>query len=131
MDNTFIPSKHQAAGHDGCLISLGDNSIFAKLTNQQEIDFYNETQTLSQDDEDQLLGSKLVDWMPVFMGTLTQSDITKHDPNSVVMPVLNEDKKRVKQKLREMIKAQKRWTISSTLYYRICMEGMLVRVSWT
>lgn len=99
MDNTFVPSKHQAAGHDGCLISLGDNSIFAKLTNQQEIDFYNETQTLSQDDEDQLLGSKLVDWMPVFMGTLTQSDITKHDPNSVVMPVLNEDKKRVKQKL--------------------------------
>lgn len=99
MDNTFVPSKHQAAGHDGCLISIGDNSIFAKLTNQQEIDFYNETQLLSQDDEDQQLGSKLIDWMPVFMGTLTQSDITKHDPNSLVMPVLNEDKKRVEQKL--------------------------------
>lgn len=99
MDCSFVPSKHQAAGHDGCLVSLGDNSIFAKLTNQQEIEFYNHARLESQDNEDQPLGSQLIDWMPVYMGTLSQSDITKHDPNSLVMPVLSEDKKAVENKL--------------------------------
>lgn len=101
MNNSFVPSRHQAAGHDGCLILHGDDSIFAKLTNQQEIDFYNETQLVSQDDLHHPLGSQLIDWMPVFMGTLTESDVTKHDPNSLVMPVLREDMNTVETELNE------------------------------
>ncbi|KAG7666422.1 uncharacterized protein J8A68_000053 [[Candida] subhashii] len=74
----YVPSKHQAAGHDGCL-TLEDGSLFIKLTVQQEIDFYTQTQTRDNSNltENDLPGSKLIDWMPVYMGTLTQGDITK------------------------------------------------------
>lgn len=72
---SFTPSKHQAAGHDGCLIS---DALFIKSTFKQEIDFYAETQ---QKDllKDVPLGSALSHWMPTYMGTLTQGDITKQD----------------------------------------------------
>ena len=74
---SFTPSKHQAAGHDGCLIS---DSLFIKSTNQQEIDFYAQTQLKDQlKDDESPLGSLLSHWMPTYMGTLTQGDITKQD----------------------------------------------------
>lgn len=62
----FKPSAHQAAGHDGCLTS---GAVFAKLTTQQEIDFYAETLANAVDAD---LGSHLSHWMPTYMGTLTE-----------------------------------------------------------
>lgn len=61
------PVEHQAAGHAGCL-SSGDGAVFAKLTNQQEMDFYNAM--TEQQQEDSPLGSLLSDWMPKYLGTL-------------------------------------------------------------
>ncbi|RCK55365.1 Inositol polyphosphate multikinase [Candida viswanathii] len=75
---SFAPSKHQAAGHDGCLTS---ESLFIKLTGQQEIDFYAETQQKDQL-KDAALGSALSHWMPTYMGTLTQGDITKEEQSA-------------------------------------------------
>lgn len=92
MVGGFIESKHQAAGHDGCLISPENGAIFAKLTTQQEIDFYNETQLLSQADFGVAMGGQLSDWMAVYMGTLTKSTVACHDPNSCVIPALSEDR---------------------------------------
>lgn len=73
--DSLTPSKHQAAGHDGCLAT---DSLFIKLTAQQEIDFYTKVQLYDQDVEDASLGSQLSHWMPTFMGTLTQGDISKN-----------------------------------------------------
>lgn len=86
MNTSFVPSTHQAAGHDGCLISPDNGTVFAKLTNQQEIDFYHQTQILDEGSVDNSpLGSHLSDWMPVYMGTLTKGDITNVVPNSFVL----------------------------------------------
>ncbi|EGW32817.1 uncharacterized protein SPAPADRAFT_137738 [Spathaspora passalidarum NRRL Y-27907] len=76
----YVPSKHQAAGHDGCL-TLEDGSLFIKLTNSQEIDFYAKTQADDSDGNERIPGTKLVDWMPLFMGTLSETDV-----NSVAAP---------------------------------------------
>lgn len=77
MQRSFVPSTHQAAGHAGCLVSPDNGTVFAKLTNQQEIDFYTQTQILDEDEnwDNSPLGAHLGDWMPVFMGTLTQSEV--------------------------------------------------------
>lgn len=72
--NSLTPSKHQAAGHDGCLAT---DSLFIKLTVQQEIDFYTQVQLHDQSVQDAPLGSQLSHWMPTFMGTLTQGDVSK------------------------------------------------------
>lgn len=81
----FRPSPHQAAGHAGILEA---GPVFAKKTNQQEIDFYNEAKLRS---ELQLnaLGSELYDWMPVFMGTLTQGAIENPDAITLNLDVSN------------------------------------------
>ncbi|KAF7999115.1 hypothetical protein HF325_006647 [Metschnikowia pulcherrima] len=64
----FIPSAHQAAGHDGCLTA---GPVFAKLTLTQEIAFYAEaTRRLSVAPD--LLGSLLAHWMPTYMGTMKE-----------------------------------------------------------
>lgn len=67
----FTPPSHQAAGHAG---TLEAGPIFAKKTNQQEIDFYTEAKARAGLQQ-AALGSILYDWMPVFMGTLTQGAI--------------------------------------------------------
>lgn len=79
---SLVPSKHQAAGHDGCLISEDSSSVFAKLTNQQEIDFYLESQSINDDSP---IGSVLSDWMPIFYGTLTQGTREKPSNETIVM----------------------------------------------
>lgn len=67
----LVPCKLQVAGHGGPLRSA-DGSIFCKPSNRQEMDFYTKTQELSQKlDENSALGSNLIDWMPVYMGTLS------------------------------------------------------------
>ncbi|KAG7193418.1 uncharacterized protein KQ657_000836 [Scheffersomyces spartinae] len=73
----FKPSEHQAAGHAGCLTD-DENGLFVKITNQQEIDFYN---SIYREDQEALTkgieapeGSKLVDWIPRFYGTLNDGD---------------------------------------------------------
>ena len=64
----FIPSAHQAAGHDGCLTA---GPVFAKLTLTQEIAFYAEaTRRLSVAPD--LLGSLLAHWMPTYMGSMKE-----------------------------------------------------------
>ena len=47
--NSLTPSKHQAVGHDGCLAT---DSLFIKLTVQQEIDFYTQVQLHDQSVQD-------------------------------------------------------------------------------
>lgn len=66
----FAPSEHQAAGHDGCLAA---GPVFAKLTSQQEIEFYAELARRAPPNAE--LGSHLSHWMPTFMGTLQQGAI--------------------------------------------------------
>ncbi|ODV58850.1 inositol polyphosphate multikinase [Ascoidea rubescens DSM 1968] len=77
---------HQVAGHDGTLIDTS-GLIFAKLAYQSEIDFYTRLQYSSPEskicnldslnshdgdyDKYDEYGSRLKDWVPVFMGTLT------------------------------------------------------------
>lgn len=75
----FAPSEHQAAGHDGCLAA---GPVFAKLTSQQEIDFYAELARRAPPDAE--LGSHLSHWMPTFMGTLQQGAIDG-DKNAIVV----------------------------------------------
>ncbi|CAH2351964.1 inositol polyphosphate multikinase [[Candida] railenensis] len=93
MQRSFVPSTHQAAGHVGCLVSPDNGTVFAKLTNQQEIDFYTETQILDDDEnvDNSPLGSHLGDWMPVYMGTLTQGEIMSSslpDTSGLKQPLL-------------------------------------------
>lgn len=76
LDN-LVPAQHQAAGHDGCLTS-GDGAVFAKLTTQQEIDFYNATAAVA-DDEEVAPGSLLSDWMPTYLGTLTPGNLAEEE----------------------------------------------------
>lgn len=76
MNASFVPAVHQAAGHKGSLVAP-DGMVFAKLTTQQEIDFFTQTQILSDDGavDDSPLGLHLSDWMPVYMGILTEGDV--------------------------------------------------------
>ncbi|KAI5952304.1 hypothetical protein KGF54_003170 [Candida jiufengensis] len=77
----FEPSKHQAAGHDGCLIS---DSIFVKPTIKQELEFYSYINTIDQsresnsiENDDIYLGSLLSHWMPKFYGNLKEGTINE------------------------------------------------------
>lgn len=100
----FEPARHQAAGHDGCLVFGEDEMIFAKVTNQQEVEFYNETQKRSMEEAgaaDAALGSRLSEWMPVYLGTLEQNGFKEHDANSMVMPALKEDQAALRRQLEE------------------------------
>lgn len=73
----FKPSEHQAAGHAGCLTDE-EGGLFVKVTNQQEIDFYNSLYERDQQEVAEGIesdaGSKLVDWIPRFYGTLADGD---------------------------------------------------------
>lgn len=79
----FTPSPHQAAGHAGILDA---GPVFAKKTSQQEIDFYTEAKARAELQESDL-GSALYDWMPVFMGTLTQGAIDNPDAINLELDV--------------------------------------------
>lgn len=69
----FTPSPHQAAGHAGILEA---GPVFAKLTTDQEIDFYAESRRRHTPDKP--LGDDLYDWMPTYMGVLTQGAIANN-----------------------------------------------------
>ena len=101
MTQFLVPSKHQAAGHDGCLVYSGDESIFVKLTVQQEVDFYSETYRRMEAQEEDFLGNYLVDWMPAYMGLLQNEGSVGHDPRLYTMPVLAEDRARIEQLKKE------------------------------
>ncbi|ODV93481.1 hypothetical protein PACTADRAFT_52058 [Pachysolen tannophilus NRRL Y-2460] len=64
--------NHQAAGHPDCMQTV-DGSLFAKLTTQQEIDFYNAFQQERQGEIEEEIDDeriRLQDWMPVYIGNL-------------------------------------------------------------
>ncbi|CCG25910.1 Ipk2 inositol polyphosphate multikinase [Candida orthopsilosis Co 90-125] len=74
----FKASKHQAAGHDGCMTS---DSLFIKPTTRQELDFY--TETVRRDvvkeessEEGVPLGTLLSHWMPTFLGSLQKGELS-------------------------------------------------------
>ncbi|KAG2732678.1 hypothetical protein G9P44_003668 [Scheffersomyces stipitis] len=73
----LTPSLHQAAGHAGSM-TLQEGSLFVKPTSQQELDFYSDTYNNDAADgadlEEKPVGSKLVDWLPVYMGKLHESN---------------------------------------------------------
>jgi len=76
--DSFTKLKHQAAGHDGAMTDESE-TLFVKPSTNQEIEFYTQVQALGvkeeQDGKDRE-GDRLVDFMPVFMGTL-ESGITE------------------------------------------------------
>lgn len=59
---------HQAAGHSG---ALADGPVYAKPACKREIDFY-----LNMAFKECATGSHISHWIPVFMGTLQQSEKT-------------------------------------------------------
>lgn len=74
----FTKIRHQAAGHEGAMTDESE-SLFIKPTSQQEIDFYTQVheigvEELQKQGKDRE-GDRLVDYLPVFMGTL-ESGIT-------------------------------------------------------
>lgn len=74
----FNKIRHQAAGHDGAMTDESE-TLFIKPTSQQEIDFYTQVQDLGLKEENEegkdREGDRLIDFLPVFMGTL-ESGIT-------------------------------------------------------
>ncbi|QPG76423.1 hypothetical protein FOA43_003812 [Brettanomyces nanus] len=70
MVTPFVPLQHQVAGHNGSMQSV-DGSLFCKAAKHREIKFYNDSHGKMMDPSDSLaLGSLLIDWMPVYLGTL-------------------------------------------------------------
>ncbi|ODQ80010.1 hypothetical protein BABINDRAFT_161657 [Babjeviella inositovora NRRL Y-12698] len=82
----FVSLPHIAAGHEGPL-TTEDGVFFAKLTNQREIDFYQESfrETVNELHVEHYPGNKLRDWMPKFWGTLTPGvSLQAHNLDSVL-----------------------------------------------
>ncbi|WPK27219.1 hypothetical protein PUMCH_004596 [Australozyma saopauloensis] len=102
----FTPSPHQAAGHAGILEA---GPVFAKLTAQQEIDFYAEARSRLDDSLD--LGANLYDWMPTFMGTLTQGAVNSPDAT-----VINPDQILVDQVAEQAALEEKYIVLQNLLY---------------
>lgn len=71
---SFTASKHQVAGHDGSLIAKG---MFAKKTSSQEIQFYQQLHQLDAKSDDDSIGNLLIDWVPLFYGTLTENQVNE------------------------------------------------------
>ncbi|CCH45077.1 Inositol polyphosphate multikinase [Wickerhamomyces ciferrii] len=82
----FTKLEHQAAGHDGILVDES-GTLFIKPSTAQEIEFYTQVHDLGLEeeeaaenstDQEKFLqeGDRLVDYIPVFFGTL-ESGITK------------------------------------------------------
>ncbi|KAK6461543.1 hypothetical protein DFJ63DRAFT_336332 [Scheffersomyces coipomensis] len=82
----YVHPIHQAAGHDG-YFTAEDNSVFIKATTPQEIQFYQQVQEFDSPNEDDsessYSGSKLIDWLPIFMGTLSESAITERQIDQI------------------------------------------------
>ena len=85
----FSQPEHQAAGHDGCL-TLEDGSLFVKLATPQEIRFYNEIDTFDNAKDDEGMGSRLTDWIPVYLGTLNEGGMNSEANNMKVESVAEE-----------------------------------------
>lgn len=85
----FSQPEHQAAGHDGCL-TLEDGSLFVKLATPQEIRFYNEIDTFDNAKDDEGMGSRLTDWIPVYLGTLTEGEMNSEANSEKVESVTKE-----------------------------------------
>ncbi|RKP30047.1 SAICAR synthase-like protein [Metschnikowia bicuspidata] len=127
----FTVSAHQAAGHPGCLEA---GPVFAKLTTQQEIDFYAEAQR--RVDLSRHLGPNIYDWMPTYMGTLTQGAISNPDAIYIVLQnllygyknpcildiklgaVLVDDT--VSEEKRQRLAKVSAETTSGSLHFRVC-----------
>lgn len=122
MTQFLVPSKHQAAGHDGCLVYSGDESIFVKVTVQQEVDFYSETYRRMEAKKGDFLGNNLADWMPAYMGLLQNEGFVGHDPRLHTLPVLAEDRPRIKQLTHEkeqgvLQEKNKKYLVLENLYH--------------
>lgn len=80
MTMEFTPSTHQVAGHKGSVVAKG---MFAKPSSNQEIEFYQQLHKTDGDKSDDL-GNLLLDWVPLFYGTLMENqlngseDISRH-----------------------------------------------------
>lgn len=97
---TFVSSSHQVAGHVGALSSV-DNEVFAKPTSQQEIDFYENTRLNAQKDPSDYAGERLLDWMPLYMGALTEGADILVESKMVLEPV-DEDRMAVEAARRSL-----------------------------
>lgn len=111
----FTPSEHQAAGHDGCLAA---GPVFAKLTTQQEIDFYAEAQLRAQDDVD--LGSDLSHWMPTYMGTLKKGAIA-----SVEESIVADDATSIAALMAKTSPDDKQYIVLENLYHGFLKPSIL------
>lgn len=113
----FVPLKHQAAGHDGCMTA---GAVFAKLTTQQEIDFYEQTHS-SNEILDQ--GAHLSHWMPTYMGTLNEG-VMKPE-NSDVTTMVADDVKTIEEVEKKTPKSDKKYVVLLNLYHGFSKPSIL------
>lgn len=115
--HNFVPLKHQAAGHDGCMTS---GSVFAKLTTQQEIDFYEQTQTPTE-----LLdqGAHLSHWTPTYMGTLSEGVVKPE--NADVTTLVADDVKNIEEVEKKTPKSDKKYVVLLNLYHGFSQPSIL------
>lgn len=96
MENRgLIPSIHQAAGHDGHMVSGEDSRIFVKATNEQEVEFYNRVQEMVHRHDDPTVGTCLGDWVPVYLGLLQHGKQEHLQGDAVKLNLLEEDADKV------------------------------------
>lgn len=112
----FVPLKHQAAGHDGCLTA---GAVFAKLTNQQEIDFYELT---APPTEELPQGSHLSHWMPIYMGTLNEGVIEADEQMTTIVADEIKDIEEVKRKTPA---SDKKYIVLLNLYHGFLRPSIL------
>lgn len=113
----FIPLKHQAAGHDGCMTS---GSVFAKLTSQQEIDFYEQT---TAPEEELPQGAHLSHWMPTYMGTLSEGVIAAD--NETVTTLVADDIKDIEEVKKKTPKTDRKYIVLENLYHGFTHPSIL------
>lgn len=114
---SFKPSKHQVAGHDGCLIAKG---LFAKPSNEIESKFYSQLiefdnkKVASYKDQDQsgYVGEYLSNWVPSYFGDLTENQL--EEPLDLKFDEVKEASKFVPPK--GLISTDKNYILLSNLY---------------
>ncbi len=82
----FTRLRHQAAGHEGPLADEAQ-TLFVKPSTRQEIEFYTQVQRVAAEEESQgkdVEGDRLIDFMPVFMGTLEAGITSKVEETTQV-----------------------------------------------
>ncbi|CUM67752.1 uncharacterized protein PRCAT00005457001 [Priceomyces carsonii] len=127
----YVPSKRQAAGHDGCMISLENGCLFVKITSQKEIEFYAETQAKSNSTTDVQEGTQLVDWMPVYVGTLTQGDMRGKDKDETIeiedteYRMERDSLQDQKQKSDDKVNFGKPYIVLQNMYYGYTLPSIL------